>query len=306
MKKIILLTAALMILFMPDGKAQFNKWISYQTVVRDNAGKLMSGKNVTFKISILKTSAGGSVVYSETHVTATTALGLVNLEIGNGSAQTGSFINIAWGADKYFLQVELDATGGGYVPMGTTEILNVPRALYAEKVGTIAENQVGDTQIQDMSRSFTVPAGSLSFNPASSYISISGRGLTFKSTYSALCCGLVSIPADWDGISDITIDVLFSGTTPTLLSGNACFFLRVTGRNSGDNLTDPGSTSSSAVNVTGGNFMKLYKQTFTVPVANIAGKEFLHFYSIQRGGTGETCTDDLELLAVRINYNAKR
>ena len=307
MKKLLLLITFFLLVIVFNTNAQYDKWINYQTIVRDNSGKLMASKSVTFKISILKTSVTGTVVYSETHVMTTTALGLANLEIGNGSAQTGSFSTIAWGSDKYFLKVELDANGGGFVAMGTTEILNVPRSFYAEKVGTIENNQVGDAQIQDMSRSVTVPAGALSVGPASLYASRSQRGITMKSTASASCNGLVAIPSDWDGVSNITIDLIFSNPSySTALSGVACFFISVTGHNLTENFTDPGTNSSAGINVNGGTPYQMYKQTFSVPLADIAGKEYLHFYAIQRGGTGETCTADVELIAIKINYTAKR
>jgi uncharacterized protein (TIGR02145 family) len=58
----------------------------------------------------------------------------VNLVIGQGTATTGSFSAINWGTGNYYLGIELN-TGAGYVAMGTTQLLSVPYALYANSSG---------------------------------------------------------------------------------------------------------------------------------------------------------------------------
>jgi len=65
---------------------------------------------------------------------------LVVLVIGNGTVQQGVFSTIQWGSAPHFLKVELDVTGGtNFVDMGTTQLLSVPYALYAQ---TINENNI--------------------------------------------------------------------------------------------------------------------------------------------------------------------
>jgi uncharacterized protein (TIGR02145 family) len=61
-------------------------------------------------------------------------LGQVNLVIGTGTATTGSFSAINWANGSYYLGIELN-TGAGYVAMGTTQLLSVPYALYANSSG---------------------------------------------------------------------------------------------------------------------------------------------------------------------------
>jgi hypothetical protein len=70
-------------------------------------------------------------VFSETHFVPTDDLGAVNLVIGKGTGTTGTFSNIDWGNGIYYLGIELN-TGNGYVAMGTTQLLSVPYALYAQ------------------------------------------------------------------------------------------------------------------------------------------------------------------------------
>jgi hypothetical protein len=61
-------------------------------------------------------------------------LGAVNLVIGKGTATTGTFGSIDWGTGTYFLGIELN-TGNGFIAMGTTQLLSVPYALYANSSG---------------------------------------------------------------------------------------------------------------------------------------------------------------------------
>ena len=51
-----------------------------------------------------------------------------------GTATIGSFSSINWGNGSYYLGIELN-TGSGYVAMGTTQLLSVPYALYANTAG---------------------------------------------------------------------------------------------------------------------------------------------------------------------------
>jgi hypothetical protein len=67
-------------------------------------------------------------------MTPTDDLGQVNLVIGTGTATVGTFSTINWGIGNYYLGIELN-TGSGYVAMGTTQLLSVPYALYANSSG---------------------------------------------------------------------------------------------------------------------------------------------------------------------------
>jgi hypothetical protein len=116
--------------------AQSPDMFSYQAVARDDQGNVLSNQDVGIKISILQGSASGTVVYEEEHSKTTNAQGLVNLMIGNGSVLSGTFANIDWSSGPYFVKVELDETGGtNYSVMGTSQLLSVPYAKYAESSG---------------------------------------------------------------------------------------------------------------------------------------------------------------------------
>jgi uncharacterized protein (TIGR02145 family) len=114
--------------------AQAPQGFNYQATVRNSAGALIANQNVNFKFNIMLSSATSLPVFSETHLAPTDDVGQVNLVIGQGTATTGSFSTINWGTGNYYLGIELN-TGAGYVAMGTTQLLSVPYALYANSSG---------------------------------------------------------------------------------------------------------------------------------------------------------------------------
>ncbi len=75
----------------------------------------------------------GAAVYVETHETTTNENGLVTLAIGDGTVVSGKFDTIHWEKGPYFLKTEIDPAGGtNYTITGTSQLLSVPYALYAE------------------------------------------------------------------------------------------------------------------------------------------------------------------------------
>lgn len=136
MKKILLLSA-LFISFLTF--AQVPQGISYQAIALNGSGTPVASSNVRVKLSILDNSATGAVLYSETQLKTTTAQGLFNLTIGQGTLVSGAFNTINWGTNSKFLKVEMDITGGTtYVLVGTTQLLSVPYALAADSLVTSA------------------------------------------------------------------------------------------------------------------------------------------------------------------------
>ena len=114
--------------------AQAPQGFNYQATVRNSAGALIVNQNVNFKFNVMLNSQTSVPVFSETHMAPTDDLGQVNLVIGQGTATIGSFSTINWANGNYYLGIELN-TGAGYVAMGTTQLLSVPYALYANSSG---------------------------------------------------------------------------------------------------------------------------------------------------------------------------
>jgi hypothetical protein len=115
-------------------QAQAPQGFNYQATVRNSAGDLIINTNVYFKFNVIQGSQTAVPIFTETHYVPTDDLGQVNLVIGQGTATTGTFSELDWSQGSYYLGIELN-TGSGYVAMGTTQLLSVPYALYAENSG---------------------------------------------------------------------------------------------------------------------------------------------------------------------------
>lgn len=152
MKKLFLLSA-LFISFLTF--AQVPQGISYQAIALNGSGTPVASSNVRVKLSILDQTATGTILYSETQLKTTTAQGLFNLTIGQGTVVSGTFNTINWGTNSKFLKVEMDVTGGTtYVTVGTTQLLSVPYAMHAASVASIAGNSsINDEIIENKSSS---------------------------------------------------------------------------------------------------------------------------------------------------------
>jgi hypothetical protein len=83
--KRILFFLLVVTIFKNSITAQAPNLMSYQAVIWDANGNLVSEKMVSIKISILQGSVTGTSVYSETHRLQTNINGLVSLMIGGGS-----------------------------------------------------------------------------------------------------------------------------------------------------------------------------------------------------------------------------
>ena len=131
MKKLFTLLALVLTLIT---NAQAPQGFNYQATVRNSSGALIVNQNVNFKFNIMLNSQTTVPIFTETHYVPTDDLGQVNLVIGQGTASVGTFSTINWGTGNYYLGIELN-TGSGYVAMGTTQLLSVPYALYANSAG---------------------------------------------------------------------------------------------------------------------------------------------------------------------------
>jgi len=128
--------------------AQVPNAFKYQAVARDASGELIVNQSVGLQISLLQGSSTGPAIYTETHVDTSNNYGLINLEIGNGTS-TDDFSAIDWSNGPYFLQIEIDLSGGiDYQLIGTSQLLSMPYALHAKAAsqleGTITESQITD------------------------------------------------------------------------------------------------------------------------------------------------------------------
>mgnify|MGYP003330359818 FL=1 len=129
MKKLI--TTLIIILIAAIGFSQAPQKFTYQSVVRSADGTVLRSSNIGLQISILKNSAIGQPVYSETHSATSNSNGLVTVVIGDGVSGE-NISDIDWSTGQYYIKVEVDPSGGiGYSIEQTAQLLSVPYALYA-------------------------------------------------------------------------------------------------------------------------------------------------------------------------------
>ncbi|MBK8808513.1 MAG: hypothetical protein IPO21_18515 [Bacteroidales bacterium] len=115
--------------------------MSYQAVVRNSKGAVVVSQEIGIRITILQGSDTGVEVYTETQKTVTNKSGLMSLEIGIND----DFATIEWAKGPFYIKTETDINGGeNYTITGTSQLLSVPYALYAEKSGTTEANVIND------------------------------------------------------------------------------------------------------------------------------------------------------------------
>ena len=130
MKKVILLLFS--VIAVQYAVAQAPTQMKYQGVARNASGSPIANGTITVKFDIHSGSATGPVVYTETHAGVTTnQFGLFNINIGSVTPLTASI----FGAGTEFMEVSVDF-GSGLTSLGTSQLLSVPYAMYAETSGT--------------------------------------------------------------------------------------------------------------------------------------------------------------------------
>jgi hypothetical protein len=108
----------------------------YQSVVRDAGGNPVINQPVGFEINIQMGPPLGTIVYTETHQVTTNDYGIATLAIGAGTVTMGDFSTITWSTGNWFVMIGVDISGGtNYVNMGSTQLLSVPYAMYAQEAG---------------------------------------------------------------------------------------------------------------------------------------------------------------------------
>lgn len=118
--------------------AQTPEKISYQAIVRANDNSLVANSMVSVNLLIRQGSTTGNIVYQEKHIKATNANGLVSLEIGTGTPTIGNFSQINWPKGPYFIENQVDITGGSnYNIIGVSQLLSVPYALHAKTAESV-------------------------------------------------------------------------------------------------------------------------------------------------------------------------
>ena len=117
--------------------------INYQAVARDASGNPLVNQTLNVTYEIRQSSPTGTSVYTETHTgISTNQFGLFTAEIGGGTPSVGTFAGINWGTGLYYLYVEVNGD-----PMGSSQLLSVPYALYAKQSANGPQGLPGNNSI---------------------------------------------------------------------------------------------------------------------------------------------------------------
>ncbi|MCB9001082.1 MAG: fibrobacter succinogenes major paralogous domain-containing protein [Bacteroidales bacterium] len=142
MKRILTLILLSFLFFV--AQSQVPQKFSYQAVIRNTDGTVLSDTQAKIKVLLHSTSADGTVVYSEDHSVTTSSYGIVNLVIGDGSTVAGIFADIPW-ENNIFIEIQLEKSGEtSFTSLGTSQILSIPYALNAVK----AQNGIDPTRVE--------------------------------------------------------------------------------------------------------------------------------------------------------------
>ncbi|AEE52287.1 hypothetical protein [Haliscomenobacter hydrossis] len=116
--------------------AQSPQSLNYQAIAWNSDNTPRANQLIRVKIAILNQSAAGPEIFNEEYPVTTNSQGLFTLEIG--SLNLNDFQKINWGSGAKFLQVSIDG-----VLIGTSKMLSVPYALYAENTNLKAGAGIG-------------------------------------------------------------------------------------------------------------------------------------------------------------------
>ena len=151
MKKHILFTFSFCLFILYSFSQAPPQAMNYSAIAKGSNNQMLANKVIGLRFTILAGGMTGTVVYQETQTDTTDPHGIFNTAIGIGTVVQGAFAAINWGSNTHYLKVELDENGGSnYISVGTTQLLSVPYALYAEKSGTADSSLVGTSSFDPL------------------------------------------------------------------------------------------------------------------------------------------------------------
>ncbi len=154
---------ALVFLFVAQWAVAQTSGFKYQGVARNNQNASLNNQAITLRLTILNSS--NSPVFSEQHAVTTSPIGLFNVNVCQGTNQTGTCDAIDWSKGGYQLKVDMDAAGGTtFSPIGTSPILAVPVAVYASKAGSAANDLDVNPQNELQNLTFTPATNNLAIS----------------------------------------------------------------------------------------------------------------------------------------------
>jgi hypothetical protein len=122
--------------------AQTSSKMSYQAIVRNANGQLVTNQTIKLELAILEGSESGTIIYNEYLSPTTNSNGLVSVEFGGGVG----FSNIEWYNNNYYIRSSVDLNNNyDFTIIGVSQILSVPYAFHAKT----ADTYIGDMPEND-------------------------------------------------------------------------------------------------------------------------------------------------------------
>lgn len=125
--------------------SQIPEKMTYQSVIRDEHGHLLSNKQIQVRIRILEGSEEGATVYEEYHDVRTNYNGLLTFEIGNGTQKNGNIGDINWGEGVFFIESAYQLKNESmFSHLQVHLITSVPYALHAKTAENVFSGNYHD------------------------------------------------------------------------------------------------------------------------------------------------------------------
>jgi hypothetical protein len=219
--KTSLLALALAFSFTIPSQAAVPQAVNFQAVARKPDGTPIANTTVGLRVTIRRTAANGTIVYQERHTPLTTAGGQFNLQIGKGTALSGTFFAIQWATYLHFTELEIDPAGGtAYTNMGTQELVSVPYALNAQKSDAVS----GTTgYIPRFDAPDSLASSSLFYDSATTRIGLNDTTPEYSLDVNGIVRGRTAVRSDNDVIAggDVTAGGNVAASGAVNAGGNA-------------------------------------------------------------------------------------
>lgn len=187
-----------------NSMAQVPQRFNYQGIARDSKGNPLANQPLALKLTVLPASDATVAEYEETQLVTTNEFGLYTLQIGNGTAIVGDMALVKWETGNKYIKVAIDAQGGtNYIDAGTTQLLSVPYAIYADKAGVAKSSETTSnhtTRSGTVSSNVTHVVGDVNYMTKFTATNTIGKSLIFDNgsrvgigTASPLSSGLLHL-----------------------------------------------------------------------------------------------------------------
>ncbi len=113
MKHLLLSSLMCLLLF---GTSQFVQAqnVPFQGTAISSLGQVLTSQTITVRLSVFNDIASGSAAYVETQTVTTSATGAFSVQVGTGTAVTGTYASVNLMSSVHFLQVEIKPASGSY------------------------------------------------------------------------------------------------------------------------------------------------------------------------------------------------